>query len=129
MKLLPPAAWLLAAALPAAAHAGCFSEDEPIVVSGRVALARATSADARHPYTYAVLQLDHPLCYRSQEMGDAPRARVMALVADPGTPLSDPIRLAGRHVTLSGRVMHKITADQPPQTLMLFEPALMAKPR
>ncbi len=129
MKLLSLGLLLVAAALPAVAHAGCLSEDEPIVVSGKVALAQGTSARTRRPYTYAVLNLDHPLCYRSREMGDAPKARVLALVADSGSPLGDPNRLAGRHLTLSGRVMHKITADQPPQTLMLFEPALVGKPR
>ncbi len=127
MKLL--GLLLLAAGLPVAAHANCLSEDEPIVVSGTVALAQATSVRTAHPYTYAVLKLDRPLCYRSQEMGDAPRARVLALVADADSPLGDPVRLAGRHLTLSGRVMHRITADQPPQTLMLFEPGLISKPR
>ncbi|MBU6297892.1 MAG: hypothetical protein KGJ79_18610 [Alphaproteobacteria bacterium] len=114
---------LIAAYAPPGFAAQCLSEGASVTLSGVVSLAKASNVHDGRRYTYPVLMLDKPVCYRSAAMGDVSKARLVAIIAGETTPqrFRD---MAGRHVTVQGTVMHSSTMDQPPQKLLLFRPRL-----
>ncbi|MDE1986929.1 MAG: hypothetical protein KGJ28_10340 [Alphaproteobacteria bacterium] len=113
---------LIAASAPPGAAASCLSEGATVTLSGVVSLAKARNVHNGRLYTYPLLTLDKPLCYRNAAMGDVPETRHVTIVPDDRAP---PFRdMAGRHVTVRGTLMHSSTMDQPPQALLLFRPTL-----
>lgn len=109
----------LAVAASAPAAPACYGENDRAVLVGVVVL--RTDRRAGHNLRYPVLKLDKSVCYRSRTFGDAPAETRVAIVPTHGD-LRRFDRLAGRHVALKGALSRKVAADQPPETLLLFDP-------
>ena len=126
--LLICAAWALA---PLSAMAqGCVAENHQVTLSGVMGLAKGTSVHTGKRYAYSVLKLDRPLCYRDETMGEVPQGRLVAVIPNAARGgLGDPRRLTGKRLTLTGVIAHSITADQPPQALLLLQPTRAARSR
>jgi hypothetical protein len=123
---LAASAGLLLASPAVGAARACYGENDQATLVGVVAL--RTDHRAGHNVRYPVLKLDEPVCYRSRTFGDAPAEIRVAVVPTHGD-LRRFDRLSGHHVTLRGALSRKVTADQPPETLLLFDPAIVAHRR
>jgi hypothetical protein len=117
--LLAASAGLLLASPAVRAASDCYGENDQATLVGVVAV--RSDHRAGHRVRYPVLKLDEPVCYRSRTFGDAPAETRVAIVPTHGD-LRRFDRLSGHHVTLKGALSRKVTADQPPETLLLFDP-------
>jgi hypothetical protein len=122
------ATWALSCACQSVA-ASCHTENDKVALSGIIEVRTGTVIDKNTPYKYAILRLDRPTCYRSSEFGSVPRSDIVAILPRDTGPLSMPWKLVGKHVTLTGELEHSVTATQPPEKLLLFEPELISRGR
>jgi hypothetical protein len=129
-EIIPPAlafitiALALGSASPAAALV-CHKESETITVSGYIVLRHSTSVHTGSPYTYPVLHLEKALCYEDKEFGHVPQGINIALIPSDDKAQHLFIANEGKRITVRGALEHAITADQPPQELLLFDPVVI----
>jgi len=111
---------------PRSKHVACHSEREHVTLSGVLTFAKGTNARTERSYSYPLLKLNKPSCYRDTKMGDVPKAQDVALLPDE-TALHQFDDLADRRITVEGTLIHSSTTDQPPKDLLLFEATLVRK--
>jgi hypothetical protein len=100
------------------AAAQCHPDGSPITLSGRISYRTVPpdNEDGLPGHHYARLTLDRPVCVLEGGFGAEPNGKVVAVMPE-GVKAST-LR-EGQHVTLSGRIMHKETANDPPESLQL----------
>lgn len=107
----------------AGATVDCHEAGAKVTLQGRVELRSALPEETHNgrPYGFAVLSLDRPVCVLSNDFGNA-TASTLALVPTNG--LSRAMVYSGQHVTVVGQIDRRVTASQPPEEILLFDPII-----
>jgi hypothetical protein len=117
---------LLTSASPVLAQR-CFSESAVVSLVGTISIAAGYGPpgfgkDPAHDrkYQYLLLTLDKPVCLDS-EFGDVAVGWTVAVVFTAGGLPRDKV---GAHVSVSGKLVHRENANEPPQDLVMFDPVI-----
>lgn len=114
----------------AAMPANCFVDNAKVTLSGTLAEGSSTDEDARtggmRTQHFPLVKLDTPICFAGvsqsvtagKEVGLVPKEDDVKRVA----------QLMGRRVTVSGSLSNPDTGDQPETPILMFDPAITAKP-
>ena len=116
---LPVAPAVAAAPPPGRSTAGqCHADGSPVTVSGRISYRTVPpdNEDGLPGHHYARLTLDRPICVLEGGFGAEPNGRTVAIM--PEGARSSSLK-EGQHVTLSGKIIHKESANDPPDNLQL----------
>ncbi|GBQ25986.1 hypothetical protein AA12717_2227 [Gluconacetobacter sacchari DSM 12717] len=108
----------LVAAPAMAFGAPCWKQDQTVLLSGKITIesVAAQSDPKKDAYTYPLLHLEKKSCYSDSDYGSISDVRAVAVVSG----YHQLHFQEGQHVSLTGAIEHTVTADQPPQALMLY---------
>ena len=106
----------------------CIKDGTKLTMVGTIetAFARTDEVDPKKGYHYPRLTLDKPVCYLGNEEERA--GRYVSLPTTSAAADTALTRMIGRHVTISGEVTSPETSDQPPDAMMMFDPAVTPIP-
>ena len=93
----------------------CHADGERMTLSGRITYRTVppNAEDGLPGFHYARMTLDRPVCVLDGGFGAVPAGRTVAIVPEGVHPeLRD-----GTHASLTGRLIHKETANEPPEAL------------
>ncbi len=106
----------------------CIKDGTKLTMTGTIesAFARTDEADAKKGYRYPRLTLDTPVCYLGNLAEKA--GRYVSLPTTSAAGASALNNLVGRHVAISGELTSPDNGNQPPDPMMMFDPAVRPLP-
>ena len=108
--------------------ADCIKAGDKLTMTGTVesAFKRTDEADPKKGYRYPRLVLDKPVCY----LGDVAQkdGRHVSLVATSAPRAAALDKMIGRHLAITGQVTSPDFATQPPDAMMMSDPAVEPAP-
>jgi hypothetical protein len=105
----------------------CHREGERFQLPGTIGLAVNQAPGADHPFPYAVLHLDAPLCYRDAKHGDLPNSMSLTIRPASTGAMSQPLRFDGQHLVVDGTLIR--SGSRQDQSLELSNPTLVSGSR
>ena len=106
----------------------CIREGANVTLTGKIETGfhRTDEEDPKKGFRYPRLTLDQPVCYVGNMSEKA--GRYVSLVGTSSAAYAALMKMIGRHATVSGSIGSPDNGNQPPDPMMIFDPAVKAAP-